>query len=378
MCISLQTLADGTQTACGHCRRCHDNKINDYVGRCLAEKQTSALTVAITLTYRGVTTDAVILNYRHIQLMLKRLRKDGFSVRYLCAGEYGELRGRAHWHVILFFSGAKIPNFKFGTNDKEWKYWPHGHIFVQNPDEGGFRYAVGYVVKGYKQPGVRNLTMSKYPPLGSEFFKNYADKLVNLGAPLKDCFYSFPASKTKDGNRRIYLMQGAARRDFIKHYIEAWQEKYGEPPFETDLLNEFYDEWLEPDLKEQAQTLNEEIVMREHGFKQRARARDAIRLLHPHFAQGQTDREKTLLLNGDDPGIATLASDGTVNLTTESGKQWTLSKNADGTLSGSDGLKTTRQLLVIAWLHAIQTGSLSRSTSRVTCKPSSGDTPPSP
>ena len=91
--------------ACRQCWRCKKNRINDYVGRCLAEAATSLHVCAITLTYapRDDLADKV-LNPRHFQLFMKLLRRAGHKVRYLVAGEYGDLKGRSHFHALLFFT----------------------------------------------------------------------------------------------------------------------------------------------------------------------------------------------------------------------------------------------------------------------------------
>lgn len=75
--------------ACRTCQLCRSNRVNDLVGRSFAEQCTASASYAVTLTYRGDGPETALLRYRDIQLFLKRLRKDGYTVRYICAGEYG-------------------------------------------------------------------------------------------------------------------------------------------------------------------------------------------------------------------------------------------------------------------------------------------------
>lgn len=66
----------------------------------------------ITLTYNDQHLPRDLsLNHRHFQLFMKRLRRRFFAskkseIRYFMCGEYGEARGRPHYHLILF-------NFRF-------------------------------------------------------------------------------------------------------------------------------------------------------------------------------------------------------------------------------------------------------------------------
>ena len=89
---------------CKACWRCKRNRVNDYVGRCLAEAAVSSHTCVVGLTYapRDDLADK-LLQPRHFQLFMKLLRRAGHKVRYFVAGEYGDEKGRAHFHAILFF-----------------------------------------------------------------------------------------------------------------------------------------------------------------------------------------------------------------------------------------------------------------------------------
>lgn len=251
MCGTPITLRDGTQVACRHCDLCLRNRTDDLVGRCLAEQAVSHGTFAVTLTYAGDTPKAASLHYADVQNLMKRLRRDGFDVRYIVAGEYGTKKGRAHWHCVLFFKN-RVPKVAMETR-VEWPYWPHGLVYFQRPDMGGFRYAVKYALKQSGNDGAdKALSMSKKPPLGYEFFMTMADDMVGKGLPLHAPQYAFHHARQRQrhlgnvksrhqpqlGSARAYWLQGRVRDMFVDRYWQGWVDTYGEtPPFTEWLWN---------------------------------------------------------------------------------------------------------------------------------------------
>ena len=115
MCINPNKIADKGFVACRQCWQCREHKVDDWVGRNIAESQTAKAASVVSLTYgRDRSTgdvdhmQAAVLTYSDVQKMLKHLRVDGYPVRYFVAGEYGSRNGRAHWHVILYWQGNVI------------------------------------------------------------------------------------------------------------------------------------------------------------------------------------------------------------------------------------------------------------------------------
>ena len=78
--------------ACRNCRQCRKNRVNDLVGRCIAEQTRSKQTYAITLTYKGDGPGTAYLRYEDVQKFVKRLRSEGYTVRYIVADEYGSVK----------------------------------------------------------------------------------------------------------------------------------------------------------------------------------------------------------------------------------------------------------------------------------------------
>lgn len=214
----------------------------------MAEAATSSRTAFVTLTYAPRDDLAEkILHPRHFQLFMKALRRSGHKVRYLVAGEYGDKKGRAHFHVLLFFtsllplqyrdaSGVLITrgqtpryvdDYAPGTLQEDWgpfsddiphesmrhiREWPHGHCETRwNITERNARYVCKYLLKDADTKHRRWFSLSKKPTLGAEWFAQKAETAKQLGV-LPSSFEYMPPGGTPD---RKYLMTGATRRDYL-------------------------------------------------------------------------------------------------------------------------------------------------------------------
>jgi len=217
---------------CRICWQCRTNRVNDYVGRVFCEASVTEHILCVILTYapRSDFFDKV-LTPKHFQDFIRSLRKAGHSLRYIVTGEYGELKGRAHFHAILFFQGPPLDapqKTNFHT-----RHWPHGHVFADHDtDEKSMRYAMKYLLKS--EPGKYWFSLSKKPSIGSAFFQAKAEENLRLG--------TFPASfeyLPPGGDRgRPYLLTGATRRDYLAAMLAPFQ--FGAP--QEDLRR--YSEWV--------------------------------------------------------------------------------------------------------------------------------------
>lgn len=221
--------------ACRQCWQCRKNRVNDYVARAMAEDAYSQHMAAVTLTYapRDDLADKV-LHPRHFQLFIKRLRRAGHEVRYLVAGEYGELRGRAHFHALLFFQHiapladrGPVPRYnaahlfdpeQSGPFCREipqkkkihLREWPHGHALVDwSADEKAARYVCKYLLADNKNNAW--FSLSKKPALGALFFAKKAETAKQFDV-LPSSFNYLPPG---GDDARRYMMTGASRRDYL-------------------------------------------------------------------------------------------------------------------------------------------------------------------
>lgn len=207
--------------ACRTCNDCIAARKNDWVARAMAEKVTSAETIGIELTYRnnedGTPPDAAkAFRYQDVGAFIKRLRQEYFrhygargELRFICAGERGSLRNRVHWHMILFgdrpfshlgawtdFVGKELEGPQFSELGKkakmlQWHFWPHGHVVVKRPDQGGMQYVLKYALKdqfsSVRTKGTMRFTkseetaasyfrMSKQPAIGMRYLERQCDR----------------------------------------------------------------------------------------------------------------------------------------------------------------------------------------------------------
>lgn len=269
MCLDPQWLnlqdMDGFQIGCRKCWQCRAKRVNDLIGRGIAESRYHKKTLSLTLTYGGGDTlESSILTYPDVQKFMKRVRKKYGVVRFLCAGEYGSETGRAHWHVILFFenkypklvqpnlikecvlklnpSGTLLKLTEKMCLDHDFmnKLWPQGYMHVQEAEYASMRYALKYALKEEvegERVAVRALGFSKQPPLGDKYFRELAIKHVEASLAPQTYEYSFD-DFDKSGKRRIYFIQGKSRENYIRYFLEEWAEhKPTQPVPASDIID---------------------------------------------------------------------------------------------------------------------------------------------
>lgn len=242
MCINPSILPNGVAFGCRKCWQCCENRVQDWVGRCIAQSKTSTETYSTTLTYGGGDhVRATVLTYSDVQKYFKRLRKAGYKFKYLCAGEYGSTKGRAHWHLILFFEGDAPPH-KLRENFHD-PFWPHGFSFWDEPNPPALRYVCKYLQKNEDDPEAYGMfRMSKKPPIGSEYFAQRAQMFVDAHLAPQNLKYKFDENKNTEGTPVIHYMHGATARDFLTEYVTRWHETHKNNLWpNSDLVDEFID-----------------------------------------------------------------------------------------------------------------------------------------
>lgn len=291
MCISPSLLSDGTTVGCRKCWQCLEHKVDDWVGRCIAESKLSVAAMSITLTY-GRDEDgnesharSAILTYSDVQKYVKQLRKRGLKVRYFAVGEMGSKKGRSHWHVLAFFQNALPDGFwDYGANSwhrakrvqRVWvplvwhkrfnePCWPHGFShwepIVKGHAKGSVRYACKYINKDFGDNAAQSkLAMSKLPPLGARYFEQRAQKFVDEGISPPDGFYTFPdEARRKNGDIIRFRLDGKSADLFCQHFIDKWRSQRGGHWPHSDYIEEYEDRITRAEWDREAQALEERI-----------------------------------------------------------------------------------------------------------------------
>lgn len=280
MCIAPRRLRDGVLTACHECWQCREHAVLDWVGRNIAESKTAKGSNAVTLTYgRNAANDAdheraVILTYSDVQKYLKRLRFDGFPVRYFVTGENGSRKGRAHWHIILYWQ-ERVPEHVLDRNFMQ-DHWPHGWSFWTPVRPHSAKYNCKYILKDAGDAQAQShLAMSKKPPLGFQFFQQRALQYVQQGLAPQDLFYTHPEAKqrNREGGHDFmkFMLGGRSAELFLSGYIDLWEKERGD---KTRPKSELVDRF-ERFGRVVSDTLYESLILEDLQYREKDAKREA-------------------------------------------------------------------------------------------------------
>jgi len=237
--IETQYQGEKKQAACRKCDACINARKRHWIGRMLAEEQTCHSTWFVTLTYAGGydNAEAYWINYRHVQLFFKKLRKAGHKFKYVAVGEHGTSLERAHFHILMFWQ-EKPPHVEMDTN-YQWDFWDFGHSNIQIPrsKQGCAVYLMDYLNKDNLQRAV--MKYSKNPMIGSEYLIRYAQNHVSNGLSLfaQSDRFTIPDNPSQSGEPFYYPVgrDTAIYTKMIDAYISKWAE---ERPFQRLPLND--------------------------------------------------------------------------------------------------------------------------------------------
>lgn len=228
---------EAVHVPCRRCRSCITDTINDHVARGLCEAHEREWSVVLTLTYRDQMDGShETITKEHLQLAIKRLRKrlgtvakkngTTSTVRYVGCGEYGALKGRAHFHVILFGDGPK-PEFTQGKRTWPVWFWDKGHVCVDwKVDAASVRYVMKYLYKWENREDdtfQKWVTRSNSEPLGWVHIQKKVQSYVDAYRFPTNWLYAVPGWKKKG------RMSDATRRRFVCELIYQWCVVHGRP-----------------------------------------------------------------------------------------------------------------------------------------------------
>lgn len=191
---------------CGRCWGCRLERSRQWAMRCVHEASIREDNSFITLTYNDEhLPEGGSLVKADFQLFMKRLRRSlersgrdlkENPVRYYMAGEYGEKRGRPHYHAILF--GYDFADKQFYKNNAQGQpvfiseslssLWGMGDVAIGAVSFESAAYVARYVMKKWfgkdadehytdKSTGEIKLAeycdMSRRPGIGRDWFNKW-------------------------------------------------------------------------------------------------------------------------------------------------------------------------------------------------------------
>lgn len=127
---------------CGQCRTCRINRRRDWQARLLLEAATAQQSAFVTLTLRDPPVGPFFPSLRpeHLTDFWKRWRFHHGFLRYVAVGEYGELRGRPHYHALMF---THTPVDQASLE----RVWGLGSVDVGDVEPASIDYVMAYLLK---------------------------------------------------------------------------------------------------------------------------------------------------------------------------------------------------------------------------------------
>ena len=184
---------------CGQCEECLKERKIDLYKRIKKEISYWEKNIFVTLTYDNEHKKN--LNFRDIQLFLKRLRKKE-KVRYFYVGELGENTKRPHYHMIIFNYEPNDKeetiktksNFEQFTSKELTRIWGNGRVTFSKMEKGLINYILKYLTKNMGENEFI-ISWSRKPPLGvkaetQEEWQNFKKEFEER-KHLPKCYKSF-------------------------------------------------------------------------------------------------------------------------------------------------------------------------------------------
>jgi len=126
---------------CGHCGFCAATRRSDWAIRIDWERKLHTSSKFVTLTYANPhlkwNSGVPQLHREHVQLFLKRVRKEGYKLRYYGCGEYGSQTFRPHYHMLIF---GDVPE------EVIRRQWFYGQVHIGHVTDQSVLYTLSYMI----------------------------------------------------------------------------------------------------------------------------------------------------------------------------------------------------------------------------------------
>lgn len=209
---------------CGTCFSCNRSRLNGWRIRLLSEVNRYPNSIFVTLTFN----DKYLRKFQDnpnkaISLFLDRTRKKyGKQIRHFFIAEFGTLKGRIHYHGIIF--NAPYKSLDPTELAKEWKY---GFVYLGWCNEKTCNYIVKYITKdapkGQKVPRV---IASK--GLGEGYIQVYGNRHIASQMPyIRKGNYRIPLpryylTKMWSDYERVQLQIKSMLEPFVR-YVDGYK-----------------------------------------------------------------------------------------------------------------------------------------------------------
>lgn len=204
------------EVPCGKCQSCRLDYSKEWMQRCMLEQTLWEHNEMLTLTYNdenlpkqkgidlktGEYIEQSSLNKEDVQKFLKDLRRywkyhyDQDNIRFYMCGEYGDLKGRPHYHLLMFnfevhdkeFFKYSKKGFKMYHSQVIEDIWGKGHIELNEVNAETCAYVARYIMKKQKGPGAKETyeikgqvpeytNGSRKPGIGGLYYEQNKEKI---------------------------------------------------------------------------------------------------------------------------------------------------------------------------------------------------------
>jgi len=214
---------------CRKCEACRLRAKRHWLGRFAAQAYTSDAVRFVTLTADDKHLSEIEgLPLDPLKVFRDSLRRAGFTFKHQFVGEYGDLRGRPHYHGLLLFKGWP-PEIPLGVSYRH-KYWAKGNSQWEVPRSmsGSIAYIFDYLDKGG----------TKFRPshgVGKQYLLNWARLMARSRKLLVGKYgieYSVPNDRMKDG--KLWQRHIAGGHHYApllaEAYLTEWLSLWGDEP----------------------------------------------------------------------------------------------------------------------------------------------------
>lgn len=242
------------QLPCTKCLSCRLENARETAVRCIHEAQMYQNNAFLTLTYKELPNGINKLDYRHMQLFMKRLRKHIFTnfiksygrenwnllskseqreiygnikISSFMVGEFGEKTKRVHWHCLIFnWRPSDLQNYyttdrgdRVFTSRELDELWSYGDCTVGEVtfESAGYcaRYAAKKLTHGHDgeheyEPIAKR---SSHSAIGKKWIEKYYKDVFNLG------YVVLPTGATCAIPRYYERWLKKTHPDFWKQYV---------------------------------------------------------------------------------------------------------------------------------------------------------------